>query len=243
MRPRIVLLHGMLGVPRLLWWEYFHGVGAMLTEMGWDVLAPRLPWGQSIVRRARALAARMEGVPGPLHFIAHSMGGLDARYYITHLGGYEKTASLTTLATPHHGSAAADYELTLWYSPFRHLPAVADLTRKSMQIFNDNTPNRPEIIYRSYSAARPLREQPWLARRHGRVIDRMEGENDSQVSVASARWGEHLRTLRADHFELIGMNIRLNPFSRRRGFDHLALYREIVALIRQPVRSPAAVNP
>jgi len=101
-----------------------------------------------------------------------------------------------------------------------------------MHEFNAATPDRPEVRYRSYSAARPLSEQPWLARRHGRVIQRVEGDNDSQVSVRSARWGEHVRTLQADHFELIGMNIWLNPFRRRRRFPHLDLYREIAAWIQ-----------
>jgi len=205
----------------------------MLEGMGFDVVVPRLPRGQSIKRRAGSLADQLKHESGRFHLIAHSMGGVDARYYITHLGGHEKTASLTTLSTPHRGSTAADHEMQTWYSPHRHLPAIADLTRAAMQQFNDRTPNHRNVIYRGYSAARRINELPWLTRRFGRLIAEVEGENDSQVSVTSARWGEDMGTLKADHFELIGVNIWLNPFSERIRFDHLPVYRDIAAWITQ----------
>jgi triacylglycerol lipase len=205
----------------------------MLEGMGFDVMVPQLPWGQNIKRRAEFLAGQLKHESGPLHLIAHSMGGLDARYYITHLGGHKKVASLTSLASPHRGSTAADYEMQTWHSLYRHLPAVTDLTRASMQQFNNRTPDHRDVIYRGYSAARRINELPWLTRRFGRLIAEVEGENDSQVSVASAQWGEHPGTLEADHFELIGLNIWLNPFSRRPHFDHLPVYRDIAAWINQ----------
>ena len=205
----------------------------MLEGMGFDVAVLGMPWGQTIERRAKFLADQLEHESGPFHLIAHSMGGLDARYYITRLDGHEKVSSLTTMATPHHGSTAADHEIQTWYSPYRHLPAVGNLTRSAMQQFNARTPNHGSVTYRSYSAARRINELPWLTRRFGRLIAAVEGENDSQVSVTSAQWGKHLGTLEADHFELIGMNIWLNPFSRRSRFDHLPVYRDIAVWIMQ----------
>ncbi|MDQ6959436.1 MAG: alpha/beta hydrolase [Mariprofundaceae bacterium] len=232
-RPRIVLLCGMLGITRFPCWDYFKGVRPILEGMGFDVLIPQLPWGQTIQRRSESLANQLKYESGPFHLIAHSMGGVDARYYITHLGGHEKTASLTTLATPHQGSIIADHEMQTWYSPYRHLPAVPNLTRLAMKEFNARTPDHGDVAYRSYSASRCIQELPWLTRRFGRLIEEIEGKNDSQVSIASAQWGEHLRTLEADHFELIGMNIWLNPFSKRARFDHLPVYRDIAAWIAQ----------
>eukprot|EP01121_Diplochlamys_sp_Union-15-3_P001812 TRINITY_DN11575_c0_g1_i1.p1 TRINITY_DN11575_c0_g1~~TRINITY_DN11575_c0_g1_i1.p1 ORF type:complete len:179 (+),score=8.87 TRINITY_DN11575_c0_g1_i1:54-539(+) len=44
-----------------------------------------------------------------VNLIAHSMGGLDARHFITNLGGHKVVASLTTISTPHHGSHYADW--------------------------------------------------------------------------------------------------------------------------------------
>ena len=47
---------------------------------------------------------------GPFHLIAHSMGGLDSRFLITHLQPEEdnRILSLTTIGSPHHGSPIAD---------------------------------------------------------------------------------------------------------------------------------------
>ena len=223
----VVLLCGMLGITRLLWRDYFHGVRPLLEGQGFDVLIPQLPFGQSIETRARSLAEFLRELNGPLHLIAHSMGGVDARFYISQLGGHRKVASLTTLASPHRGSTAADHEMDTWYSPYRHLPAVADLTLAAMAKFNRQTPDTEGVIYRSYPATRPRRELPWITRRFGRLIEEVEGENDSQVSIKSSTWGEHIATLPADHFELIGLNLWLNPLQRRTPFDHLAVYRDI----------------
>ncbi len=225
-RPSIVLIHGLFGFRKLLWLEYFMGVRELLQSMGLRVVIPTLPWCGNIERRSRSLAEQLAGEAGPLHLVAHSMGGLDARAYITHLDGARHVASLTTLASPHHGSEAADH-VCRTLSPFILFPGVRALTRGRTTLFNANTPNHPDIIYRSYSARRPLDEQPWIARRYGRVIQQAEGDNDSQVSVASAQWGEHLDTLYADHFELIGRNMWFNPLRSRRSFDHLPLYRDI----------------
>jgi len=205
----------------------------MLEGMGFDVLIPQLPWGQTIQRRAESLAHQLKDETGPFHMVTHSMGGVDARYYITHLGGHEKITSLTTLAAPHRGSIIADHEMHTWYSPYRYLPAISNLTHSAMKEFNARTPDHRNVLYRSYSASRCIHKLPWLTRRFGRLIEDFEGKNDSQLSITSAQWGKHLGTLEADHFELIGMNIWLNPFSRRTRFDHLPVYRDIAAWIAQ----------
>lgn len=226
-KKTIVLLRGMFGVKRLLWWDYFHGAPKLLEGMGFTVLVPETPWGEPVKQRSDYLAQALMNVPGQLHLVAHSMGGVDARRYITHLGGHDKIVSLTTISSPHRGSILADEAMASASSPWRHIPAVADLTRAAMQAFNADTPDMPGVIYRSYSAARPLAEQPWMLRYFGRRLTAIEGANDNQVAVLSARWGEHLGTLHADHFELIGSNAWLNPLRHRQPFDHLALFRAI----------------
>ncbi len=226
MPATVVLIHGLFGFRRILWIDYFAGVRPLLEAMGLRVVVPALPWAGPIGRRARRLAEQLDGETGPLHLIAHSMGGLDARYYIGHLGGDNRVASLTTIATPHRGSAAADH-VCRSLSPMIVFPGVRELTRERMRAFNDDTPDLPHIAYRSYSASRPVGEQPWIVRRYGRIIQEQEGDNDAQVSVASARWGEHIETLPCDHFELIGKNFWFNPLRRRPPFDHLPLYRQV----------------
>ena len=198
--------------------------------MGLRVLVPSLPRVSSIEKCAAALAKQLQHEQGPLHLVAHSMGGLDARYWITHLGGGDKVASLTTLATPHRGSAAADFVCSR-LSPFRLLTGVQNMTTENMSKFNARTPDLPHICYRSYSAMRPPGDQPWIVRRYGRHIQQQEGDNDAQVSVASAKWGKHIATLPCDHYELILRDFRFNPFSTRIPFDAVPVYREIATWI------------
>jgi len=224
--PTVVLIHGLFGFRKVLWLEYFQGVRPLYENMGLRVLTLSLPWAGSIEQRADALARQLADEPGPLHLLAHSMGGLDARRWITHLGGADKTASLITLSTPHHGSPAADL-VSKAFSPFRLFAGVGDLTTSNLQIFNAETPNHPNIIYRSYSAARPVAQHPWVVRHQGRYIQQVEGDNDAQVSIQSAAWGEHVATLPCDHFELIGRNFWFNPFRKRSAFDPMPIYQDI----------------
>ena len=67
-----------------------------------------------IETRAKAICEQIiERFPGrEVNLIGHSMGGLDARYLVTHLQPEAFTVkTLTTIATPHRGSAFADYLL------------------------------------------------------------------------------------------------------------------------------------
>lgn len=42
-----------------------------------------------------------------VHLVGHSLGGLIARYYVQLLDGDERTATLVTIGTPHHGTTLA----------------------------------------------------------------------------------------------------------------------------------------
>jgi len=50
---------------------------------------------------------------GPVHLVAHSMGGLIARYYLQEMQGAPNIRSLITLATPHQGTPVAHLAITL----------------------------------------------------------------------------------------------------------------------------------
>jgi len=225
-QPTVVLIHGLFGFSKILWFEYFNGVRALYESMGLRVITPCLPWAGSIEQRAQSLADQLKDEPGDLHLVAHSMGGLDARYWISHLGGNEKVTSLTTLVTPHRGSPAADH-ICSHLSPFRLFAGVRSLTRENLRQFNASTPDSSDIIYRSYSATRKLEEQPWIVRPYARYIQQQEGDNDAQVSVVSAQWGDHVTTLPCDHYELIFRNFWLNPFKHRTPFDPMPVYSDI----------------
>ncbi|KAF9572074.1 hypothetical protein EC968_010405 [Mortierella alpina] len=118
-RNPIVLCHGLFGFDKMgpetiphLQIHYWSGVQKALTKLGAKVVAARVPRTGSIQKRAeelhRMLSLTMAGMP--VNFVAHSMGGLDCRYLISHIQdkNYE-VQSLTTLSTPHRGSPVMDW--------------------------------------------------------------------------------------------------------------------------------------
>ncbi len=107
----VVLAHGYLGFGALGPLSYFNNVATLFAKMGAkEVYAPDVSPKGSIGDRASQLAVQIrQHVPnGKVHLIAHSMGGLDARFLIGHANGADLIASLTTLGTPFRGTFAAD---------------------------------------------------------------------------------------------------------------------------------------
>jgi triacylglycerol lipase len=236
-RYPLVFCHGMLGYSVLKLRNvdlnnYFNGLRELLTERGFRVLMPQIGRTHSIEQRAEQLRQAIgRWTSEPVNIIGHSMGGLDARFLISKGGFADRVVSLTTIATPHHGSSFADW----FVDGFDHrLPFLRsleqfglevdgfrDCTRAACHVFNQVVPDSPKVRYLSYSAFQVPRKIPPALRRSHSLIAAAEGANDGLVSERSARWGEHVTTLRADHLALVG----------ERGpeyFDHLAFYTRIV---------------
>jgi triacylglycerol lipase len=241
LRAPIVLVHGLLGFDRLRLgpWvlaEYFHAVPEVLAPCGNRVLVASLSPTAGIPERAGQLKAFLDrGVPGePVHLFAHSMGGLDCRYLIRHLGMAPRVLSLTTLGTPHRGTAFADWgvgRLQRWLRPlfhFANLPyqAFYDLCVARCTEFNTRTPDVPGVRY--FSVAGRFRAGwhalEWQLPAH--ILERTEGPNDGLVSVASARWGEDAEEWEADHLELVNWPRSWLPGRARR--DHAPDYVRLV---------------
>ena len=107
----IILTHGYLGFGTLGPLNYFNNVATVLAQLGAkEVYAADVPPKGSLADRSSQLAAQIrQHVPtGKVHLIAHSMGGLDSRYLISHGNGRELIATLTTLGSPFRGTFAAD---------------------------------------------------------------------------------------------------------------------------------------
>ncbi len=144
-----------------------------------------------------------------LNLIAHSKGGIEARYLISVLGMGERIASLTTLATPHRGIGSIDLLRKRTEGAYRilaglfNLMLMADgrqrnfslkpyeqLTADYMKVFNELVPDREEVYYQSYAFdMRSAASDPAMGVFY-RVVRRLEGQNDGLVSAASAKWGE-----------------------------------------------------
>jgi triacylglycerol lipase len=229
----IVLAHGLFGFSELRLAgdylpaiHYWFGIAEALRAKGAEVITTSVPPSGSIQERAeklgREIAAKAHGKS--VNIVAHSMGGLDARYMISNLKPENvDVRSLVTVATPHHGSYYADYMLDgmgivnpkSLYGVLGRVglgtQAFAQLTRRYVvEEFNPSTPDREDVRYFSYGAVmdKPALLSPF--RQGHRVLLEAEGPNDGLVSVRSARWGTYKGTLvGVSHLDLINWSNRL----------------------------------
>ncbi len=215
-RYPIVLLHGVLGEIELALGrrEYFRGIAERLASAGVEVHTPRVSPAAPVAVRARELVRAVERIAADrVNIIAHSMGGLDARYAIARLGLDARVASLTTVATPHHGTPLADLGTGLFGDRLglEKLLAMArinvagfyDLTTGSAAAFNKRVPDAAGVHYGCVVGAAATQLHPLLRPAH-RYLSRRAGANDGLVPVASQRWGEVLAEVEADHWAQIG---------------------------------------
>jgi len=108
-----------------------------------------------------------------VNLIAHSMGGLDARELVSVLGYGDRVASVTTIATPHRGSAVADvalaivpgqahealdaiaHEIGRTYSDVSTdedvLGALEDLSEAHADAFEASHPDDARVFYQSWA--------------------------------------------------------------------------------------------
>jgi triacylglycerol lipase len=277
----VVLAHGFAGFRDLGPVHYYFNVARELRSVGETVyeseVAPFLPPRE----RAPMLGAFLDRVlretgRRKVVLIAHSQGGLDARYLVSTLGYGDRVAAVVTISTPHRGTRLADALLggrgsgadgflngvaTLFGFAYNDVRVRADLratlqvmSTAGMEAFNRENPDDPRVLYLSLagrSGRRDGREAcaggerrddpsrvdiPSLALlptvaflEDGDPVTRV---NDGMVEVRSARWGRFLGCVPADHLDEVGQLARVlpDPIS---GFDHLALYRDLVQRLRR----------
>jgi len=212
------LVHGLLGIGRLdvagrTVAHYFPGIADAMTLAGNRVLIPNLSLTAGVADRAKQLRSFIlaRSPNEPVHVIAHSMGGLDSRYMISKLGMAERVLSLTTLGTPHRGTAFADWGIkrlervvrpVLEFVGIPH-QSFYDLTTSGCTTFNENVPNSERVRYFSVAAQHDgnFRNLEWYIPYY--IVCQKEGDNDGVVSVQSARWGEEMELWDGDHFSLV----------------------------------------
>ena len=148
---RAYLIPGLFGFGRLAGYDYFEHLERALTERfaaageRLDLEVISAPPTASIPMRARILAQRLAesaGEQGPIHFIGHSTGGLDARLFVApgarfanqprvaHLRS--RVRSVVTINTPHYGTPLAGYFATAAGTRMLYLLSV--LTVASLSI-------------------------------------------------------------------------------------------------------------
>ena len=119
-RHPIVLGHGFDASPTNRWG--FYKVAQTLGADGHAVHVAEVPPYDAVEIRAAYLARHIDAAlaetgADKVNLVSHSMGGLDARYVVSVLGYADRVASVTTLSTPHRGSAVADVALGLMPGP------------------------------------------------------------------------------------------------------------------------------
>jgi len=238
LRHPVVLAHGVLGFTEHragpLRGEYFRKVPDRLRQLGSEVYALQVPLSSSVADRAEFLKAGIEKLGcDKVNIIAHSMGGLDARYAITRLGLSKRVASLTTIGTPHHGTPIADLGTHLLGEKLGmrklmdklgwDVQAFYDITTEQMDAFNQAVENVRGVAYGSYvgKVNKKLKLNPLLLPTHVYLNERA-GENDGLVPASSQAFGDLLGTIEADHWAQIGWSPHFDALQ-----FYEALWREL----------------
>jgi len=112
--PRVVLVHGFLETG-----TNFNLLKKHLANAGIRCLVPQLipcDGRGGLERLAAGLKHDIDAAYGPdqrISIVGFSMGGIVSRYYLQNLGGAARCDQLLTVASPHHGTDAANYYPTL----------------------------------------------------------------------------------------------------------------------------------
>jgi triacylglycerol lipase len=218
LRAPIVLVHGLFGFDRLqvvgtTLVNYFPGIPELMRAADNRVVIPALTPTAGVAQRAQELKDYINRLSPdePVHLIAHSMGGLDARYMISCLDMAQRVLTLTTLGTPHRGTSFADWgvgRLARIVKPIMEaigMPyqAFYDLRRENCQRFNEIVVDASGVRYFSVAGKHDghLLHPEWLLPYN--IVLKQEGENDGIVSVASANYGETLDVWEGAHLRLV----------------------------------------
>ncbi|KAI9682826.1 MAG: hypothetical protein M1822_006316 [Bathelium mastoideum] len=175
----LILAHGLFGFDQLRLLgeqfpgiQYWRGITEALATRGVEVITAAVPPSGSIEARAEKLAEciRQKAHGKSVNIIGHSMdSGLDSRYMISRLHLPDvNVLSLTTIASPHRGSAFADYlfkrigptQLPKMYKIMESFGletgAFSQLTRDYMlNEFNPKTPDLDTVRCVTYPALDP----------------------------------------------------------------------------------------
>ncbi len=187
-----------------------------------------------------------------VNIIAHSKGGLDARYTASTLGMGKYIASITTIATPHHGSQIADEANRLPDSLYHAVGRFFDnrfrsfgdknpnfydachqFTSEYAENFNREVPDYEGVYYQSYTSVMKnmfsfgILTVPYL-------IMRKYGKTDGLVTIESAKWGEFKGVFTSKYRRGIShgdtIDLKREDF---KGFDPLEKYISIVSELKE----------
>ncbi len=251
----VILVSGLGFTEHHALYDYWGSIPDHLKSCGAAVFTARQGAFSSHVDNAAALKQRIEEVfektgKDRINIIGHSKGGLEARYMISRMDMGHAVASLTTLGTPHHGSALADIivgqlpvgqlMLSRLVNLFARvmgdpspdsLRAALSVTTEAMAQFNEEVADDPRVHYQSFAGCVDKNHNNLLARTLATMLMPFEGPNDGMVSIKSAQWGEYRGLIRDErcssvsHGDMIGLSRVFGGYTR---FDYNAFAANVV---------------
>lgn len=234
LRHPVVLAHGILGFDELKLGpfrsQYFRGVGPRIEKLGTRVYSFRVHPTASVAARAAELAKALESLDAErVNIVAHSMGGLDARYVTSKLAMSKRVASIITVGTPHRGTPLADLGAGLWLvAPATKLllekggfdaHGLLELTTERMLRFNADVPDQEGVFYGHWLAKASFRTLNPMLLPTWQVLRMKAGDNDGLVPVSSQAWGVACGSIVADHWAQVGWAL---------GFDAPEFYESVM---------------
>jgi len=230
----VILVHGIIAHDRWNFYSFWGRIPAVLESRGVRVFFGNTDsWG-SYESNAETLKETIDTVlqitnSEKVNIIAHSKGGLDARYFIWKHDYGDKVASLTTISTPHRGAELADAILDrkIVHSYFvRRILSIFGmmygddnpdlyniintLSTAHMERFNDEVIMDERVYFQSmYCSMNKSTDDLFFYSSH-RYIGRISGANDGVVSEFSANWGDNVRKIfgAINHIEIIDIKMR-----------------------------------
>ncbi|MEW4413877.1 triacylglycerol lipase [Clostridium sp. AN503] len=209
----LLLVHGV-GFRDFHYFNYWGRIPRELVRNGAKVYyGHQEAWGtvedNGLILREKILEIVQETGCGKVNIIAHSKGGLDSRYLISGLHMDAYIASLTTINTPHRGSALVDFLKRLPESVYHGVCGMIDRyfgmlgdTRPNAYVasrqlscdyaegFNELYKDVPGIYYQSYASLMKHGFSSKLLCIPYWILKCLDAPNDGLVTVDSARWAD-----------------------------------------------------
>lgn len=254
----LVMLHG-IGFRDLRYFNYWGRIPGELVRNGAVVYyGHQEAWG-TIEANAGIIRDKIGEILRENHcekvnLIAHSKGGLDARYLISGLHMEDQIASLTTVSTPHRGSELLNLLNRLPDPVYRFAASVFDrayarfgdktpdcyhaskqLSPEYCREFNEAYPDSPRVYYQSYaSCMKHTLGDGLLSVPNLLMFLAGASRNDGLVTVESARWGNFRAVFQSEgrrgisHGDMI--DLKREDY---KGFDVVEAYVQMVADLKE----------
>ena len=256
-RYPLLLVHGVL-FRDLRYFNYWGRIPKALLQNGARIYYGNQEAVGTIQQNGADIAHRIQEIVREtgcekVNIIAHSKGGLDARYAISSLGAADYVASLTTICTPHRGCRFVDKACKLPEGLYRFIARLLDgafrkigdqspdfyaathqFATSASAAFNRKTPDMPQVYYQSYASKMRKGSSDRLLAIPYHIIRPLEGDNDGLVSVSSAIWGNYRGLLVSStnrgisHGDMI--DLKREDY---KGFDVREAYIQIVADLKK----------